>query len=971
MMKQFLPHVLASSLLLAGAVTQVYADINLPADSKRIQRSFVNLSFENLLPGATPNTQSCQNRTSGSLWTFGYCLFDQKWIEGWKTTASFFDNTGKDLGHREIELWKGNSTTSSPDAKQGALYAELNAHTTSTLYQNICVTKEDSFTWSLWHMARNNAGTEKISFIIADEIVDNGGSAALTPTNINRLENSSGATSFGSSTTRTWTQHKNNTPVQLSNYLGGATAKMKAFGFQAQGGTNLEGNWLDNIEVKLRPAIEFSAENNTVLENAAGTYHSVDFNIVGLVTGDFDVAFIIDNTAVSNPAVYHNDYRIFDNSSGTPIEIIPTATADPKKLSFKYKVKYNPSLNYAGGVKVTGLVIQVINNNNKEGKKVIPFALDKTQTSIAVMDLSECGGDVFDGFRYEIEDDDVDLSITKKIKETAPAPNDLVSYDMILFNDSKVLAKNSKLFDTLGANLAATANTELTCKVVDETGAELYSTCDAFLSGFKAGDAKTRAAQLLSTTGFTIGDVPENQYFKFTLTNLLVSATDKETAENVSFITNDVEVKTDSSEQDLTNNKAQAKTMYAVVNDLFNNDSGKTGTGLFVIDNGGQPLWIQATVENKAYFPLKIKNSAKLKQDYQLYASSTAVKKSRTDSLFSALVESSIQPYTDQLKIEFFDTSSAQCKAGLSGAKQVTQLTVDANKEGEVCAVVTVLASAQNNHDIWFAIESLQSGLGDVIRDAVTSDHLVRRLLELVNDQAAQINVGGTYVFPHRLINHGNVEEKNITFTLTPVRADDFLYTLFEDSNNNGVLDSIDMMISNQSFSLLAKAELTLLIKVQAPATATNGMSSQIKLEAKPDNKGQSIILAPLANIDSVTVGANQLQIHKTQFKQPNCAAMDVAAVKGANYSIGNVTIGDKDCLVYRITVTNTGDSKLTDVAVNDMYPAYTIPWKSDTVLPMTSSAEAVQDDGSKVKTIFPLLLPQEQKSLYFGIKMQ
>lgn len=98
---------------------------------------------------------------------------------------------------------------------------------------------------------------------------------------------------------------------------------------------------------------------------------------------------------------------------------------------------------------------------------------------------------------------------------------------------------------------------------------------------------------------------------------------------------------------------------------------------------------------------------------------------------------------------------------------------------------------------------------------------------------------------------------------------------------------------------------------------------------------------------------------------------MDAAAVEAASYSINNVTISGKDCLVYRITVTNMGDSKLTDVAVNDMYPAYTIPWKSGTVLPMTSSAEAVQDDGSKVKTTFSSLLPQEQKSLYFGIKMQ
>ena len=53
------------------------------------------------------------------------------------------------------------------------------------------------------------------------------------------------------------------------------------------------------------------------------------------------------------------------------------------------------------------------------------------------------------------------------------------------------------------------------------------------------------------------------------------------------------------------------------------------------------------------------------------------------------------------------------------------------------------------------------------------------------------------------------------------------------------------------------------------------------------------------------------------------------------------------------------------------MYPAYTIPWKPNAVLPMTSTGDNVQDDGAKVKTILPSLLPQAEKSLYFGIKMQ
>ena len=981
MIKPYFYHIFASSILLASAIPQAYADVDLPVSSTRIQRSFVNLSFENLMSGATPNPSACQNR-SGSTWAGGYCLFDQKWVEGWKTTASFFWGS-TNLGHREIELWK-RGITSAPSAQAGTNYAELNAHTVSTLYQNICVSKDDSFTWSLWHMARKDPTTERISFIIADEIQDSNSSAAIQPAGISALPNQNGATEFGSATINSWTNHFNNTPTYMSNYLNGASAKVKAFGFQAKGGSTIEGNWLDNIQVKFKPAIEFSAENGTVVENEVGKNHSVDFNIVGLVTADFDVALIIDNGAVNNPAEYGKDYKIFDNSSGTPIEIIPTATADPKKLSFKYKVKYNPNLNYSAGVKVTGLVIQVINNNNKEGKKVIPFMLDKTQTGIAVMDLRECGGDVFDGFTYDIEDDDVDLSITKKMNEPVALPNDLVSYDMTLFNDSKITAKNVNLLDTLGANLAATANTELTCKIVDEQGTEIAPSCESILIVFQTGDAKTWATQLLSGTGLVLGNVPVDQYFKFTLTQLTVSPTDKETAQNnKNYIINNVEVKTDSSDQNIANNTAVSRTIYAAKNDLSNNisnaaaaDAAATGVGMFVIGKDGRtgstPLWTQkASANAQVYFPLNIQNAASVAQDYQLYASSTAISPTSSTGDYSTLVKSGIHPFTSGLKVEFFAAGNTQCKAGIAGVQQVTQLNVAANSTGEVCAVITVLSSASAKNDIWFAIESLQSGLGDVIRDAVTSEQLQQRALELVNDQTAQLSAGGTYVFSHRLINQGINDEKNITFKLTPLKEDGFLYTLFEDLNKNGILDTADSMILNRAFAIAAHAEFALLVKVQAPANATNGMSSQVKIEAIPDNTSQSIILATLSNTDNVMVSSNQLHIQKMQYKQSNCTAMDSTAVKNAVYSIQNVSLKGSDCLIYRITVKNIGDSELKDVTVNDMYPAYTVPWKPNAVLPMTSTGDNVQDDDSKVKTVFPTLLPQVEKSLYFGIKMQ
>ena len=73
------------------------------------------------------------------------------------------------------------------------------------------------------------------------------------------------------------------------------------------------------------------------------------------------------------------------------------------------------------------------------------------------------------------------------------------------------------------------------------------------------------------------------------------------------------------------------------------------------------------------------------------------------------------------------------------------------------------------------------------------------------------------------------------------------------------------------------------------------------------------------------------------------CKAITKENVKSGTYSSQTAILGMDDCLIYRITVINTGDSRLNNVAVSDMYPAYTIPWASSSVLPMTDSVETVQ----------------------------
>lgn len=80
--------------------------------------------------------------------------------------------------------------------------------------------------------------------------------------------------------------------------------------------------------------------------------------------------------------------------------------------------------------------------------------------------------------------------------------------------------------------------------------------------------------------------------------------------------------------------------------------------------------------------------------------------------------------------------------------------------------------------------------------------------------------------------------------------------------------------------------------------------------------------------------------------------------------------------------VKNSGSAALSNVTINDMYPAYTKQWApAVNILPIIGSNgqnitdsinNKIEDDGTaKIRAILKELLPQQEKSLYFGIEMK
>ena len=957
MIKPYAAFILASSFLLVSATTCIYADVNLPADSNRIQRSFVNLSFDK------------------PVLTTSFLTFNETDVEGWLTTHKL---------PKKIEVWRGKGPDNSATAEWGTVntvpainqYAELNADDKSALYQNVCLFKNEEFSWNFRHAARSDK-KEQTTFYIGKISAD-------------RLSFSRNQTIGTSQTINKLFEWKYANPTDIKAKVNVESGIYQfIFDATAYGSNATLGNLLDDISLKLRPAVEFSAASGKFYEggnSAEGKTHSVPFNIVGQIlsqsdmpTLQFKIEYPVDFTQTK--AVYDKNYQLYKQSGITLSSVDNLNKSNPNNVTFSYTPIYNASLDYTKGVQINDLVIKIFGNNNTNSDLSLPFefALDANSKAI-VTSLSSCSNTAVDvKFDLKIQEDDIDLAVVKNLTaESVVQKDNLVSYTLDVTNKTNVQADGVVLRDAfrnlLRVSDGSAKQTALVCE--DLTG----STSKSCSSTWTDSNALTALLNSTSGGGLNLGNIPANAKYRFTVKNLKVTDTDPEYA---GFVLNTATIETTiMNDMDASNNISSVKTIMAAQSDLSNNilvtaDSA-TGTGMFIIGKEGRtgttPLWTQKTEGSKAYFPLKIQNSAALIQDYQLYASSSKVEPTLTSGDYSTLVKNTITPFTSGLKVEFYKVEAGQCKVGLTG-QQITQLNIAANTVGQVCAVVTVSASITGTTNIWFAIESLQSGLGDIILDAVIAPPKLRSL-ELSNDQTAQVAVGGTYVFLHRLTNTGVDDEKLSQLSL--VRPNDgFLYTLFLDKNKNDALDAGDTLLVTgteselTNFILQPNQSMSVLIKVEAPSTATHGMSSQVKVVASANNDGKATVLSALSNTDSIIVSPNQLQILKSQFKVENCDNDMSGIIIGAAYSLKNENLKPNQCLIYRIAVKNMGNSALNDVTINDMYPAYTEKWTWGGKLPMTSSGERVQMDGEKLKTVLSELLPQQEKSLYFGIRVK
>jgi uncharacterized repeat protein (TIGR01451 family) len=405
-------------------------------------------------------------------------------------------------------------------------------------------------------------------------------------------------------------------------------------------------------------------------------------------------------------------------------------------------------------------------------------------------------------------------------------------------------------------------------------------------------------------------------------------------------------------------NQITALTVVASSSDLYNAD--QSGLGVGVVDNLGQALRTVKVASAKAVFPLVAKNNSTQANNYNLYAS------------FSAIDVANIVPTTKTgFSVKFYE-GDASCQ---TVGKQITNTgTLAAGASKAYCAVIDVDASQQNfSIPIWFAIQSPVNQQADSIKNQIESN--VARLLTLTNDQQGQVGVGGTIVYAHTLKNLGNIAEganagSQVNLKVVPLKNDGFVYSLYYDANKNGQIDSTDQIISvttslNQllgSAGLLPQTDIQLLLKVQAAPSAPEGVVSQadIWIEISDFN---GIHLDNLKNTDVTTVATGHLQLLKTQAANSSCITSNLAAL---SYTTQLVSVKPNQCVAYKLTLKNDGSSVVKNVQFNDVVPAYTSLIGTPVIVPTGVDLSS----GEKVSALVSSLDPNQEANFYFVIRV-
>jgi hypothetical protein len=413
-------------------------------------RTYANTSFEesdyacwpadaddNGLPDGTVGVDyQLTDYFSGQIWAY----INQDKLRGWSTAHPIHNETNctpADDGIRIIELQRSNTNNKAYD---GNIFAELNAHYQTFIYQQVCVTSGDVIDFEFHHKTLTAGRTDITLFrfgipslgaglrgpsVSADPeaqqrpIMYAASSSTVGSSNVTGAAHNSiilGENTFntpagtadansqiiaGTEAGGTWARYSGRHTLPSTGWDG-----IRNLGFQAIDGPSATGgNLLDGITVGFRPIIDWGSSRDITLNEQSGT-HQLRIRINGRVEAGTTIAI----RKSAGTATSDSDFRIGVVNAGR----LGRATVTHTSGSDVWLIEVPPG-DYDGGVvpsaRKGGLNIPVIISYDREdeGLEWLKFDIAAAGTNGSSADKWVAGDPTCDGSE---KNDGVVLQVT-------------------------------------------------------------------------------------------------------------------------------------------------------------------------------------------------------------------------------------------------------------------------------------------------------------------------------------------------------------------------------------------------------------------------------------------------------------------------------------------------------------------------------------------------------------------------------
>lgn len=457
------------------------------------QRSYLNFDFEN-----------------NSLGTACWVQLDASSVPGWNTTHRSMQGNGgcgsnpSPQTGKLIELWSHGF--SGYPARQGNVFAELNAEEYSEMQQNICLINGEPIVWKLSHNARrdNTTDVDKMSLragaqtIVSVATTKNGNGSILScPSGSCNV--SSGVVPYNNN--KFWADYSG-----TFNYTG--TTGLTVLGFRADTGASVSyGNFLDAIQISVKPIIEFASASYEIPEN--GIPQDIKVIVVGIIpAGGLTLTFNVNDGTPPKNAEINLDYKINGSTNKTFTKTIPAG-------------------DYGMGTPYTiSIPVEIINDTVTEPDEQFTVTIQRDDNNFYLYSSSVCGSSGNGTTTYTILDDDVSTQMNVAISKSQKTgsgtfssdpltvgTNTTMQYKLVMTNLGENPISQSALAtftDTLPANFTSSS-----ISIVSATPSTVGENCSATklgntISGTFSGAKNSTCTVIIEATTPSTGTILTN-----------------------------------------------------------------------------------------------------------------------------------------------------------------------------------------------------------------------------------------------------------------------------------------------------------------------------------------------------------------------------------------------------------------------------------------------------------------------------